>query len=324
MNNFSTLVSVIIPLFNAEEYIAQTIESVLNQTYQNIEIIIINDGSTDKGLMVAKQYERTNVLIFSQENKGASAARNYGLRESNGDYIQFLDADDLMSSNKIEEQVNIIKVDNTKISVCPIIHFFDGETLEGKSIDNEWYHSDFDNPADFLFELYGGGSREGGMIQPNSWLIHRSVIDKSGFWNENLTLDDDGEFFCRVILASSGIRCAEKAINYYRKFKENKSLSSLSNSVAIKSAYLSLNMKAKHLSEYATHIKYKKAFSRAYHRLAVQTFPEFRDISADCQKNVELLGGTDHEVILGGKGIEFIKQLFGWKVARLLQYYIRK
>ena len=322
MSEKKSLVSIIIPLYNAEKYIAESIESVLYQTYTNIEILLINDGSTDNSLQVAKQYERENLKIFSQENKGASAARNYGLREAKGEYIQFLDADDLLSTNKIEEQVNLIKGDSTKISVCPIIHFFDGENLDEKAIDTEWYHGVFDNPVNFLFELYGGGSREGGMIQPNSWLVSKSIIEKAGYWNENLTLDDDGEYFCRVIMASSGIKCANTAINYYRKFRGKKSLSALSDSIAIKSAYLSLNLKAQHLSEYYAQNKYKKAFSRAYKRFGVQTYPEFRDISSACIKKVELLGGTDHDVVLGGKRIEILKKIFGWKVARLLQYFL--
>jgi glycosyltransferase involved in cell wall biosynthesis len=102
-------VSIIIPLYNSEKYIAETINSALNQTWENKEIIIIDDGSTDKSLVIAKSYERVNVIVISQQNKGASAARNVGIKNSKGDFIQFLDADDLLSTDKIEAQMKIFE-----------------------------------------------------------------------------------------------------------------------------------------------------------------------------------------------------------------------
>lgn len=113
------LVSVIIPLYNAEMYISETITSVLNQTYTNIETIIIDDGSTDQSLHVAKQFESEKLKIFSQSNKGVSETRNYGIQLAKGTYIQFLDADDLIEKTKIERQVAEVKnMANKPAFVC--------------------------------------------------------------------------------------------------------------------------------------------------------------------------------------------------------------
>ncbi|HZX58320.1 MAG TPA: glycosyltransferase family A protein, partial [Mucilaginibacter sp.] len=99
------LVSIIIPVYNSEKHLAETISSALEQTWPNKEIIIVDDGSADNSLAIAKSFASENVKVFHQPNKGASAARNKGIQEAKGDYIQFLDADDLLMPNKIAAQV---------------------------------------------------------------------------------------------------------------------------------------------------------------------------------------------------------------------------
>lgn len=318
------LVSVIIPMYNAEKFISATIQNVLEQTYPNIELIVVDDGSRDNSLSVAKKFESKKVKILTQSNKGASAARNYGLREASGNFIQFLDADDLLSPNKIEEQTNLLLGNETVVAVCPTIHFFDGEDFSSKTISDEWYCNSFNNPVEFLIRLYGGYETEGAMIQPNSWLTPKKIIDRAGFWDERLSLDDDGEFFCRVILASTGIVCSVKAINYYRKFYSNQSLSSKTNAIAVQSALLSLELKQQHLSAFYNYESCRKAFARSYKRMAIQVYPQFKGVAEICVEKLKELGGTNHNVIIGGKGIELIKRIFGWKTARSLQYLSRK
>src|ERR1700761_8333481 len=99
------LVSIIIPAYNSAAHLRETIQSALDQTWPEKEIIIVDDGSADHSLAIAKEFKRKDVRVFSQQNKGASAARNKGLREAKGDYIQFLDGDDLLDSLKIEKQL---------------------------------------------------------------------------------------------------------------------------------------------------------------------------------------------------------------------------
>jgi glycosyltransferase involved in cell wall biosynthesis len=100
-----TLVSILIPCYNSANWISETLASALAQTWQNKEIIVVDDGSTDNSLAVAKSFESPIVKVISQENRGASAARNRALQESQGDFIQYLDADDLLAPDKIERQV---------------------------------------------------------------------------------------------------------------------------------------------------------------------------------------------------------------------------
>lgn len=108
------IVSVIVPVYNRAHYVAETIESILAQTYKNIELILINDGSTDSSLIVLQEYQRRHpdkVVIVDQENQGQIAARNNGIKKAKGEFIAFLDSDDLWYPEKLELQLPYLKND---------------------------------------------------------------------------------------------------------------------------------------------------------------------------------------------------------------------
>ncbi len=321
------LVSVIMPLYNAEKYVAEAIESVINQTYTHWELIIVNDGSTDNSLAVAKKFENEKIKVFTQENKGASSARNYGLREAKGVYIQFLDADDLLSESKIEEQVKSLEGELDKIAVCNCVHFFDGTDpiKEGIYNDESKFVYSTDKPIDFLINLYGGNETlEGWMVQPNSWLTPKSLIQKVGLWNEELTVDDDGEFFCRVILQSKGIVFVQNIFNYYRKYYKSKSLASRKDYLSMESIYLSALLKKKHILAISNSINTKKAIAFQFKNIAIITFPEHKIISKQSEIISKQFGGSNFDPKIGGNLIEIIKYIFGWKLAKWISYQKNK
>src|SRR2546426_5696457 len=99
------LVSILIPAFNAQQWIADTMKSAIGQTWQRKEIIVVDDGSTDHTLAIARQFASERVSIVTQDNQGAAAARNKAFSLSHGDYIQWLDADDLLSPDKVAQQM---------------------------------------------------------------------------------------------------------------------------------------------------------------------------------------------------------------------------
>ena len=99
------LVSVIIPIYRVEKYIAATVESVLAQTYKNFELLIVDDGSPDKSVEICQQFTDSRIRIIRQENRGVAAARNTGIRHAKGDYLAFLDADDIWLPEKLEKHV---------------------------------------------------------------------------------------------------------------------------------------------------------------------------------------------------------------------------
>lgn len=110
------LVSVIIPAYNAKKTILRTLQSALNQTYSPIEIIVVNDGSTDTTLEVVRSIKDKRIRVYSQSNKGPSAARNYGAKKAKGEYLSFLDADDLWDKDKIKIEMGLLK-DSSKTAL---------------------------------------------------------------------------------------------------------------------------------------------------------------------------------------------------------------
>ncbi len=112
-------VSVIIPVYNAEKYIAATVQSVLSQTYENFEIIIVDDGTPDNSVKVCQQFDDARIKIIHQQNKGLPGARNTGIRHAQGDYLAFLDADDIWLPEKLEKHVEHLNNSPTVgISFC--------------------------------------------------------------------------------------------------------------------------------------------------------------------------------------------------------------
>jgi len=320
------LVSIIIPVYNAAAFINETINSALQQTWPNKEIIIVDDGSTDDSLTIAKGFESDTVKVFSQQNKGASAARNKGLFEAKGDYIQFLDADDFISENKVEAQMNLLVNNTGYISLCATIHFFNGEDPYTIPIADEWYISGSDDPVDFLIKLYGGGligPQYGGMIAMHAWLCPREVIDKVGGWNEELTVDDDGEFFCRVVLASNGIKYAPKVASYYRKFKDANTWSAQKTYESCKKMLQATQLKTNHLLAKTNDPQARLALSRLFWENAFNFYPAYKSLSKQAEQKVKELA-PGYNYIPHYTGIKFLTaKVFGWRTVKYLQYIIK-
>ena len=116
----NSLVSIIVPVYNAAKYLNRCLNSVVNQTYSNLEIILINDGSTDASLNICKEYAENDkrIILVDKINEGVSIARNTGIKESSGDFIAFLDADDWIAPNYIEQLMKPFENENIDISVC--------------------------------------------------------------------------------------------------------------------------------------------------------------------------------------------------------------
>lgn len=108
-NEGRVLFSIILPVYNAEQYIENTIQSILSQTYNNYELIVVNDGSTDRTNEIVKKYEQSNVKVVCKQNGGVSTARNIGMTYVRGDYLMFIDADDMLETTALEVLCGYIK-----------------------------------------------------------------------------------------------------------------------------------------------------------------------------------------------------------------------
>jgi glycosyltransferase involved in cell wall biosynthesis len=318
-------VSVIMPVYNGEKFIDAAILRLKEQTYKDIELIVIDDSSTDETFKIAKSYENDKCKVYKQENAGAAVARNEGLKHATGGYVQFLDVDDLLSNDKIEKQVKALIGQNNKVAVCNYIEFFEKSELEG--CKEPTYQSAFikssDSPVDFLINLYGGNGKAH-FIQTNSWLTPRNLIEKAGWWRSYRCPDDDGEFFARILLASDGIAYVPGVYNYYRRTAKEMSLSSSTNNKYLQNTLLTIDLKFKYLLKYSNSSALRKAMATQYLRFAIFTFPNNLVLSEIAYRRFKALKTKVEMPVLGGKWVEALKIALGWKAARLFKYYLRE
>jgi glycosyltransferase involved in cell wall biosynthesis len=314
----NALVSILIPCYNAEQWLAECVESCLAQTWSNIEVIIVDDGSTDASLSLARSLQSSRVNVIAQANGGASTARNQALRAAQGDYIQYLDADDLLSPDKITAQVQLLQDAPECLSLSGTVHFFDGsDRTQGRLETGGLFFSDSDDPAAWLVRLLGGDG-QGAMVHPAAWLIPRAIADRAGEWDEALSLDDDGEYFARVVLHSQGIRYCPTGVSYYRKYRNGRSLSGSASERHHWSALRAIDLKAEHLLAATDCPKAKRALARLYMERAVQAYPDYPHITNTAVQRVQNWGVKPDLPSFGGWRGEWLKRLFGWKAARKL------
>lgn len=315
------LVSVIIPVFNAEKYLPETIQSVLAQSGVTIELILVDDGSTDHSYALAKSFEGANITVLQQFNKGASAARNLGITIAKGKYLQFLDADDLLGENKIKFQLDQLLKRKNYIANCRTKHFNDDDQLENivPSTYEDAFYESTDKTDEFLIKLWGGYSKGGSMVTTHAWLIPKSLIDLAGNWNENITTDDDGEFFARIILNASGIVYTPDVFVLYRK-NQFSSLSNINSEKKLKSSLAAAKIKTHLLLQRNSSKAAKLASYKLLLDIAVRSFPKYYKIYQEAMKMMPKIENEGYLPQLGGPKIQRLAKYFGWKTARLLQF----
>jgi glycosyltransferase involved in cell wall biosynthesis len=205
------LVSILIPAYNSEEWIVETLHSALAQTWERKEIIVVDDGSRDRTAEVAQQFASNQVKVVTKENGGAAAARNHALQLSKGDYIQWLDADDLLAPDKIERQLAAMgEVEDKGILLSSPWAYFHYRPERARFVPTSLWHDL--TPAEWLLRKMG----ENLHMQTATWLTSRELTEAAGPWDTRLMSDDDGEYYCRVLLASKGTRFVPESRVFYR------------------------------------------------------------------------------------------------------------
>jgi len=319
-----SLISVIIPVHNCAAYLSECINSVCNQSYHNIEIILIDDGSTDNSLEIARRFENNKVRVVSQLQQGAAAARNHGFSLSKGKYIQFLDADDLLGDGKLKSQVEALQQRPDYIANCRTIHFNginNPHQNQPSNYEDQFYEST-SQTDEFLIKLWGGYSAFGSMVSSHAWLVPRSIVEEVGGWNTALSNDDDGEFFSKVILKAQGICYLPEVFVYYRK-QENSSLSTLDSKEKLASLLTSATLKTGYLLQKNDSESAKLASYKIILDIAIKSYKKYPDLYHKALSNLPSLKRNNYLPSLGGPGIQLIGKYLGWKTALFIQYYLK-
>lgn len=308
------LVSILIPAYNAERWVEAALESARSQTWSPCEIIVVDDGSRDRTASKLRPYESLGVRVISQSNRGAAAARNTAYGACHGEWIQYLDADDLLAPNKIELQLargraepsRMLAGDWSRFQNEPSEVKFPAEILCRDADPVDWVIAKFEHHA---------------MMHPAAWLVPRSLAEAAGPWNETLSLDDDGEYFTRLVLASSGVWHCAGARSYYRSSLAA-SLSRSRSDRAWESAFRSLELSAQRLRAAEDSPRTRHACATVFQRYIYEAYPRASGCRRLARRLVAQLGGSDL-ALRGGPRFEFFRRLLGWRMAKRLERAVR-
>ncbi|SHN31791.1 Glycosyltransferase, catalytic subunit of cellulose synthase and poly-beta-1,6-N-acetylglucosamine synthase [Cyclobacterium lianum] len=309
IKGFSPLVSIIIPLYNKEDFVEETLLSALNQSYSNIEILVINDGSTDHSLNVINKYicsYPSKIRLIDQRNKGACNARNVGIRKSNGEYLQFLDADDLLDSDKISSQIDILSGQSSDCVVFGKWIFFES-SLDDFMVEDFEFYKDYKNPHHLLIDLWNSQQ----MIASFCWLIPRSIILKSGTWDESLYLNQDGDFFSRVILSSKSVVFSEKSMGYYRKPNNNNNILTQKNIRSSYSLFKTFVNYEKNISHFGNGYNVRKGLIKNYEHFIYRMSSVTPELCIVAFEKIKRLKGNNFPYRFSHSKLLYFSQFFG-------------
>lgn len=310
------VVSILIPAYNAQEWIADTICSAIAQTYEPKEIIVVDDGSTDQTLTIAHRFASESVKVVTQENQGAAAARNKALSLSCGAYIQWLDADDLLAPDKIAEQMGVLSQCQSK------------QTLLSSAFGRFKYRhhrAEFIptglwcdlSPVEWLIRKMG----QNVYMQTATWLVSRELTDAAGPWDTRLLGDDDGEYFCRVLLASDGVRFVPEAKVFYRAPWVNTLSYIGGSSRKLEAHWLSMQLHIRYLRSLEDSERVRAACLEYLQTCLIYFFPERPDLVTQMKQTARDLGYSLEPPHLPWK-YAWVRSLFGWSAAKFLQVFL--
>ncbi len=316
--NPKPLVSILIPAFNSQSWIADTLRSALAQTWEPKEIIVVDDASTDQTLAIARQFESECVRVVMQKHQGAAAARNLAFALSKGEYIQWLDADDLLAPDKVARQMEVMEQCGNKRTLA--------SSAWGRFL-YRYYRAEFAptalwcdlTPVEWLLSKMG----ENLYMQTATWLVSRELSEAAGPWDTRLLSDDDGEYFCRVLLASDGVRFVPEARMYYRSFGYG-TLSYVGQSEPkIDAHWLSMKLHIGYLRSLEDSQRVRAACLKYLQTCLINFYPEKRDIVKQAEQIAMDLGGQMRVPSLSWK-YSWSKVLLGWGAAKRFAFLMRR
>lgn len=307
------LVSILIPAYNAGEWIGETIRSALAQTWPCKEIIVVDDGSTDETLVIARRFESVDVKVVTTRHAGAAAARNTALSLSRGAYIQWLDADDLLSPTKVECQMRAAEqaASPRVLLSSGWVHFHHRPRNAAIVPTALWQDL---SPTEWLVRKMSGNLH----MQTGTWLVSRELTLDAGPWDTRLLVDDDGEYFCRLLLASEAIKFVPVAMTYYRV----SGFSSLSRVGAsrpkLEALLMSMRLHIQYLRSLEDSPRTRSACRTYLNNWYLYFLPDRHGLVPQLEQLAVELGGALEEPTLSWK-YDWLRRLWGWPAARRAQ-----
>ncbi|MDF1658879.1 MAG: glycosyltransferase family 2 protein [Verrucomicrobiales bacterium] len=311
------LVSICMPCHNAAKYVGQAVRSVLRQSWENIEVIIVNDSSTDQTAERLNSINDPRMHVITAECGNASAARNLAFQNSRGDFIKYFDADDIITPTMIESQLQRIVDSPGDIASCEWGRFY-GNSPNSYQSNPESVWQDLPG-LDWLINAWKTARP---MMQPGLFLIPRDLIVQVGGWDESLTVIDDFEFFARLISATDIVRFTPEERLYYRSGLAG-SLSQRKSRAAVESTFDSLLKGTSYLLKEKPEHAARQSCANLYQDFIHSIYPDYPNLRLKMEKEIQALGGSN---LLpdGPPNFHRLRRLTGWKLARRIQKMARR
>jgi len=313
-------ISICMPCFNSEQFLDETLNSFINQTFKNFEVIIVNDASTDKSFEILEGYAKLDkrIKVFNHsKNKGAAAARNLAFSNSKGNFIIFFDSDDIVNKSYLQNQLALAKTYCNVIIACELQEFYNNNLND--TGPNLMAVRETLEPVDWLLNNNAKGLN---LTQCGMFCIPRRLIEKAGLWNESLSLIDDFEFFPRLLLEAEKIIYNSSSVIYYRRSLRS-SLSSSSGTKALKSAFKAIMLTSNLIIEKEDSIRSKNAISNYWRGWIYHAYGYDKDLYQSGRIFYKRLTGQSY--IPKNAGITGVLDRFlGWKFTKKLKDFARK
>ena len=304
-------VSILVPAYNVESYVAETVASAAGQTYPDVEVVVVDDGSTDQTRERVEALGIPTVRVVRQPNAGAAAARNRALQAATGDAVLFLDGDDVIGPDHIERLADRLSDSGSHVAMG------EWDRFSGNPASAAFPHRPTYRDAggvDWLVQDWTGARP---MTQSGTFLIPRPLLDRAGSWDESLSLVDDFEFFARVLSRSDGVRFAPGARLYYRSGL-GASLSGRKSRAARESQARSLLLGTQHLLDAEDSARTRHAAAHVLQDFVYDVYPDHPDLRRAVGQRVAALGGSDLAPD-GPPGFHRLRRLVGWRLARRVE-----
>ncbi|MDD3415813.1 MAG: glycosyltransferase family 2 protein [Lachnospiraceae bacterium] len=295
-------VSIIIPVYNAERYLKETLLSVIKQKFQNFEIVAVNDGSRDGTYKILSEFSRQDkrIKIINKDNTGVSDTRNQGIQNASGEYVCFLDADDYLSPNYLEHMLHVAEQNNADMVVCNYISFRGIPVFQDRIVEAEpVYNSD---------TLVQAG------ILTSAWtkLIKTSTLSNNDIWfDKNMTFGEDLFFCWKAFIASENVWMINEKLYGYR-MTENSATNHFHPGL-----YEQYKMAFSDLKKFNQNVNYSKDEEQIMDMFFVKRVPSFmlmeameRKSKKEKYKHIEKILSDDvFQRLLGYKWQEFSNNL---------------
>lgn len=315
-------VSVIIPCFNAERWLTASIDSCLNQTYPDIEIIVVDDGSTDGSLNMIKGYG-DRLSWHSRPNQGSNPTRNEGLSMASGDYVLFLDADDYILPERIEKQMGCFERTGADVvfsSVRSQKHYPDGRVVLGDPSDERYYR-----PGDDILESLITSKRLAHNLSP---MFTRSILEKVGGWDETVKCSQDRDLLLSLALAGATFEFLPGCYSVYRQYPSHTRVSASKGRIRAKTSLQRTAKAAQALRAQGRYETYRKALAQAFFRSAFLYAPDYSE--AEYRQILDNIRRLDPDyrsafsfMAHPHKGFRTLEKLLGFRAASIVYRWLK-